>query len=57
MTMKKNLIFILWRRIENCNTIELICDDVNVFKSQYAAHYHLTKEQKEFFWTRETLAL
>lgn len=48
-------VFILWRRVENCHTIEMICDDVEIFKKQYAAHLHLTKDQKEFFWTREKL--
>jgi len=48
-------VFILWRKIENCNFIEMICDEVKLFKQQYAIHKHLTKNEKEYYWTREKL--
>ena len=49
----KTLAFILWKKIEHCNSIELIIYDVEEFKQQYAAHKHLTADQKNYYWTRE----
>ena len=52
---KKTLAFVLWKRVDNCNTIELIIYDVETFKQEYAAHKHLTKDQNQYYWTRENL--
>jgi len=48
------LTFILWRKINNVETIEMICDSVDLFKKQYALHKHLTLT-KQYYWTREHL--
>lgn len=51
------IVFILWKKWNNTNYIEMICDNVELFKQQYAAHKHLTIDQKEYFWTREKFVI
>jgi hypothetical protein len=52
-----NLVFILWKLHDHANTIEIMCYDVQTFKSQYAAHKHLTADNKKYYWTREHLVI
>lgn len=48
-------LFILWHRVDNCDTIQLICDDIPSFKRAYKAHRHLTTDSTTHRWTRENI--
>lgn len=49
------MLFILWKRVDGCNIIHLICDDIPTFKHQYLTHRHLTTNSDVYRWTRENI--
>lgn len=49
------ILLILWRRVDNCNTIECICDTVSKFKQYRFENYHIFHNNPEYYWTKEAI--
>ena len=49
------LVFILWKKLpDNVHTPQMVCDEVQLFKRNYAANKHLTSvKDSQYYWTRE----